>query len=588
MSDEKAYSPSKEDHTVVTTKAASYDGLWDPSHESKWTRLGLTVESFKRAPNAVIHKIDVEAAEASGKPVDQMAAKEGSAMQHQFKNRHLQMLAVAGSIGTGLFIGSGGALTRGGPAGVLIAWLIMGIMLLMVMQAAGELAIMYPVTGGFYTLSDRFIQPSWAMAMGWNYVLQWAVVLPLELIAAAVTVSFWRDDISQAVWITVFFITVIIVNIFPIGFAEEEFWTSWIKLLTVIGFLIFALIMVLGGGKSGSDYDSYVGGRYWNSPGAFANGFPGVCSVFVTAAFSFAGTEIIALAASETAQPKKHMPSAINLTFWRVTLIYVMSLLFCGLLIPYDDPDLFGTSSWDANFSPFVIVIRRANVAGLPSVVNVVICLSVLSIAMSCVFAGSRTLQGLGHQGYAPSIFTYVDKAGRPLVAVTTIIVFGPLAYVSLAKKGLTAFDWLLALSGLSTLFTWGSICVAHIRFRAAWKAQGKDLGEIPFKAAFGVPGSYLGLFLVVLVLILQLYVAVDPIDGSAPTAEGFFLSYLAFPIVLAFWAIAFFFKRDGFRKASEIDLDTGRKCWDSAEQLAAEREARIGTGPLKYIRRLF
>ncbi|KAH8918254.1 hypothetical protein BT69DRAFT_1382186 [Atractiella rhizophila] len=154
--------------------------------------------------------------------------------------------------------------------------------------------------------------------------------------------------------------------------------------------------------------------------------------------------------------------------------------------------------------------------------------------------------------------------------------------------KGLTAFDWLLALSGLSTLFTWGSICVAHIRFRAAWKAQGKDLGEIPFKAAFGVPGSYLGLFLVVLVLILQLYVAVDPIDGSAPTAEGFFLSYLAFPIVLAFWAIAFFFKRDGFRKASEIDLDTGRKCWDSAEQLAAEREARIGTGPLKYIRRLF
>lgn len=158
--------------------------------------------------------------------------------------------------------------------------------------------------------------------------------------------------------------------------------------MTVI-FLLAGIVFVCGGGPSGSRYDSYVGGRYWQSPGAFASGFKGICRVFVTAAFSFAGTELVGLAASETPNPRKTMPSAVKQTFWRITLIYISSLTLIGLLIPSDDARLLGgSSSYDASASPFVLVFTYANVKGLDHLVNATICISVLSIGLSCVYAG--------------------------------------------------------------------------------------------------------------------------------------------------------------------------------------------------------
>lgn len=194
------------------------------------------------------------------------------------------------------------------------------------------------------------------------------------------------------------------------------------------------------------------------------------------------------------------------------------------VLIPYNDHGLTGGGSWNARYSPFVIVVRRAGVEGLAHVVNAAICIAIMSIACSCVYAGSRTLHALGEQGYAPKAFAYVDKAGRPLFASMFIIAFAPIAYINLGPSGGATFDWLLALSGtfaywlprrngvsssfrisgLSTLFTWGSICYSHIRFRKAWKVQGHSVDEIPFQAAMGVVGSWSGLLLIVLVLALQ------------------------------------------------------------------------------------
>jgi amino acid transporter len=135
---------------------------------------------------------------------------------------------------------------------------------------------------------------------------------------------------------------------------------------------------------------------------------------------------------------------------------------------------------------------------------NFIILVSVVSIGNSGVYGGSRTLTALAEQGYAPKFFAYVDRAGRPLPSTIVILICGALGYVSLASGGNVVFDWLLALSGLAALFTWGSICLAHIRFRRAWKMQGHTLDEIPFKAVFGVTGSYIGLILIFLVLVAQ------------------------------------------------------------------------------------
>lgn len=366
---------------------------------------------------------------------------------------------------------------------------------------------MYPVSGGFYTYSTRFIDPSWGFAMGWNYVFQWAIVLPLELTVCAITIQYWDADTSPAVWITVFLVAIIIVNLFgALGYAEEEFWSSAFKLAATVIFMIIALVLVLGGGPKNGRYNEYWGARYWHEePGAFKNGFKGFCSVFVTAAFSFSGTELVGLAAAESHNPARSLPGAIKQVFWRITLFYILGLFFVGLLINADDPALLSESAYaDAKASPFVLVGKYAGLKGFDHFMNVVILVSVLSIGVSSVYGGSRTLTALAQQGYAPKLFSYIDRGGRPLPSVCIIILFGALAYVNLNGKGPVIFDWLLALSGLATLFTWGSICLAHIRFRKAWAYHGHTLDEIPFHAVGGVYGSWLGLFLVVIVLIAQ------------------------------------------------------------------------------------
>ena len=372
--------------------------------------------------------------------------------------------------------------------------------------ALGELAVLYPVSGAFYTYSARFIDPSWGFAMGWNYVFQWIAVLPLELTVCGITIQYWNADISVAVWITVFLLAIVVVNIFgALGYAEEEFWASTFKLSATVIFLIICLVLVLGGGPKGGRYDEYWGARFWYEPTSFKNGFKGFCSVFVTAAFSFSGTELVGLAAAESKNPLRSLPGAIKQVFWRVTIFYILGLFFVGLLIDCNDPSLLSDSAYaNAKASPFVLIGKYAGLKGFDHFMNLVILVSVLSIGVSGVYGGSRTLTALAEQGYAPKVFTYIDRSGRPLPSVIFCMSFGLLAFVNLNAKGPVVFDWLLAISGLAALFTWGSICLAHIRFRKAWKYHGHTLDELPFKAAGGVIGSWIGLSINVIVLMAQ------------------------------------------------------------------------------------
>jgi amino acid transporter len=456
---------------------------------------------------------------------------------------------------------------------------------------------MYPVSGGFYTYSTRFIDPSWGFAMGWNYVFQWAIVLPLELLVAGFTVQYWdgAKPVSVAVFITVFWIFICLINVMgTLGYAEEEFVSSCIKLSATVIFMIIALVLVLGGGPSNGMYSEYWGARTWYDPGAFNNGFKGFCTVFVTAAFSFSGTELVGLAAAETKNPLKSLPGAIRQIFWRITLFYILGLFFVGLLVPYNNEDLLGSST-DANTSPFVIAGKNAGLVGFDSFMNVVILVSVVSIGVSGVYGGSRTLTALADQGYAPKCFTYIDRAGRPLWSVVFILMWGPLAYMNLASTGATVFLWFQSLSGLAALFTWGSICLAHIRFRKAWAYHGHTLDEIPFKAAGGVIGSWIGIGIIVIVLIAQVgpsipyltkhlltksqfYTAISPIDKRLGTATDFFSAYLAIFVVAVFWIVGYLWKREGWLRTAQMDVDTGRRelDWD----LINRERAEIATWP--------
>ena len=546
-----------------------------PAHRGLGTRV---VDSFRKAESpamaAVNNQVPYEAGAADESDPNYLAS--ATLLKRRLKGRHLQMIAIGGSIGTGLFVGSGLALSTGGPAALLIDFSIIGIMLFCVVHALGELAVLFPIAGSFSVYSTRFIDPAWGFAMGWNYVMQWLVVLPLELTAAGITISYWNSGLNIAIFIAIFLVLITAINLCGVrGYGEAEFVFSIIKVVAVIGFIIVGIVINCGGAPVGG----YLGSETWRNPGAFANGFKGVCSVFVTAAFSFAGTELCGLAAAETADPRKTLPRAVKQVFWRITLFYIVALLIVGLIVPYTDPQLLsGTSSYDANASPFVIAIQNAGIKVLPDIMNAVILIAVLSVGNSSTYGSSRTLAAIAEIGQAPKIFAFIDRQGRPMYALIVALLLGALAFINVASVGTQVFNWLIALSGLSTLFTWGSICFAHIRFRKAWRVQGYTVDELPFKAALGVWGSWLGFILVVLVLIAQFYTAVWPIGGT-PNAQAFFEAYLAAPIVLAsfiFWKI---FKRTKIVRSHEVDLVSGRRHMNLKELKAEERAEQAHWG---------
>lgn len=294
--------------------------------------------------------------------------------------------------------------------------------------------------------------------------------------------------------------------------------------------------------------------------------------MFVTAAFSFAGTELVGLAAAETANPRKSLPTAVKQVFWRITLFYIVSLTLIGLLVPYTEGRLTeGSSSADARASPFVIAIENAGISVLPSIMNVVIMIAVLSVGNSSVYGSSRTLAALAEQGQAPAIFAYIDRRGRPMVGIALSAALGLLGYLAASEKQGEAFTWMLAISGLSSIFTWGSVCLAHIRFRRGWKKQGHTLDELAYTSQPGVIGSYLGFLLNCLVLIAQFWVAVWPI-GKKPNAEQFFSAYLAVPVVLAFYIGYKIYYKTPFIRSADMDLVTGRRELDLDHILAEER----------------
>jgi len=217
----------------------------------------------------------------------------------------------------------------------------------------------------------------------------------------------------------------------------------------------------------------------------------------------------------------------------------------------------------------------------LPSVMNVVILIAVLSVGNSSVYGSSRTLAALAEQNQAPKIFAYIDRKGRPLVAIIAASLLGLLCYVVAGgtDTSSTALNWLYSLSGLSSIFTWASICGAHIRFRSAWKKQGHSLDELAFKSQAGVIGSWIGLILNILVLIAQFWTSAWPIGYGEKTpnerAENFFLNYLAFPVVILFYLPYKLYYKTPFMRSADMDLQTGRRELDTAALIEADRVER-------------
>ncbi|KAJ5491435.1 General amino-acid permease GAP2 [Penicillium diatomitis] len=585
--DEKAHESGGKVPQVAGESLPAY-GESEPTKGSFGQRI---MDSFKQDPNARVSSGGHAGADGSRFDAEAAAVNTAqSPLQRSLKGRHLQMIAIGGSIGTGLFVGSGSVLAAGGPASVIIAYVLIGVMLYCTVHALGEMAVLFPVAGSFAHYSTRFVDPAWGFAMGWNYALQWLVVLPLEIVAASITIDYWSPGVSNAAWVAIFWVMIVSINMFGVkGYGEAEFVFSLIKVIAVIGFIILGIVLNCGGGPEGG----YIGGKFWHNPGAFNNGFKGLCSVFVNAAFAFAGTELVGLAAAETANPRKSLPGAVKQVFWRIALFYVVALTVVGLLVSFKDPRLLNkSSSVDAKASPFVIAIENAGIQGLPSLMNVVILIAVLSVGNSSVYGSSRTLAALAEQGQAPRFLAYIDRKGRPLWAICVSAVIGLLCFLAASDKQSVAFAWMMALSGLSSIFTWGSVCLAHIRFRRAWRVQGHSLNELAFQSQPGVIGSWIGFIFNCLVLVAQFWVGFAPIGYGEMTTgalvESWFSAFLAAPVVLLFYIPYKIYFKTKILRSHEMDLSTGRRDLDIQHLIEQERAEQAAWPRWKKIYKIF
>ncbi|KAK2808784.1 hypothetical protein FQN50_004457 [Emmonsiellopsis sp. PD_5] len=489
-------------------------------------------------------------------------------LKRKLKSRHLQMIAIGGTIGTGLFIGSGGAISKSGPAGALIAYAFVGSIVYSVIVSLGEMATYIPIAGAFTSYATRFVDPSLGFAMGWIYWFSWAITFALELTATGLIIQYWNDQIPIGIFIAVFWVFITGINLLPVSFyGEIEFWFSTVKVLTVAGFMIFGICINAGAGQQG-----YLGFTYWKNPGAFAPyllevigedkvataKFIGFWAVLVQAGFSYQGTELVGIAAGETENPRRAVPAAIKKTFYRILFLFVLTIFFIGILIPYTNQDLLSDAS-DASASPFVIAAKLAGVKTLPGLINAVLLTVVLSAANSNVYSGSRVIVGLAQDGCAPAFMMKTTKGGVPIYSVLATAALGLLGFLNLSNNGSVVFDWFMNISSIAGFISWSCINGCHLAFMRALRARNMSRDALPYKAPFQPFLAWYGLFFNILIIITQGFTAFIPWDTSS-----FFISYVSLMLFVVLYAGHKLFFRTGFVRPEEADLDTGRMEFDA------------------------
>ncbi|KAF9477031.1 amino acid permease [Pholiota conissans] len=482
-----------------------------------------------------------------------------SPLVRQLKNRHVAMISIGGVIGTGLFLGTAGALENGGPVGLVLGYLLMGSVCYSVMVSLGEMIAFLPISGGHIKLAERFVDPAFSFTMGWNYWYNWSIILPAELSAASVLIGFWNKEINPAVWITVCMIVVIAINLLGAGaYGEAEFVFASIKVITITGLIILGIVLDLGGGPN----HDRLGFRFWKDPGPFVQfaniggskgRFLGFFAVLTQAAFSYIGTELVAIAAGEAKNPRRNIPKAIKRVYIRILLFYILGTIVIGLLVPSNDPRLdIKEVKGTAGASPFVIAIERAGIKSLPSIINACLLTSAWSAASSDLYASSRALYGLAFAGNAPKVFLRTTKSGLPYVSITFCSLFALLGYMAVSAGAGRVFGWFANLTAIAGLMTWFGICFTYIRFNKGLVAQGIDRKTLPYTSALQPYAAYYGACACLIISILSGW-SVFLKDSWA--TDTFITNYLPLALFPVFYFGARFYYRGSMKKPHEMDF---------------------------------
>jgi amino acid transporter, AAT family len=419
---------------------------------------------------------------------------ESEKLQRGLDNRHIQLIALGGAIGVGLFYGSSATIQMAGPA-ILLSYLIGGIVIFTIMRALGEMAVDEPISGSFSSYAHRYLGPFAGYLTGWTYWFMWVVVGMAEITVIGVYVNYWFPDIPQWVTALATLVVVTLINLMNVkAFGEFEFWLALIKVVAIIGMILVGLGIILfgfgnGGQPMGLD-------NLWAHGGFMPNGIEGILLSLVLVMFSFGGVELVGITAGEAKDPRKSIPSAINNVVWRILIFYIGALGIMMILYPWNEVG--------SNGSPFVLIFDKIGIPGAAHIINFVVLTAALSAFNSGMFSTGRMLYNLSLQNNGPKYFGKLNKHQTPrrgiLFSASFLLVAVFLNYIIPEK----VFMFISSVATVAVITSWTIILLTQIKFRQSKTKE--EVGKLAFKMPLHPFSNYVALVFLAFVIVLMAF----------------------------------------------------------------------------------
>ncbi|KOS43719.1 hypothetical protein ACN38_g5393 [Penicillium nordicum] len=501
-------------------------------------------------------------------------AENADSLQRHLGNRQIQLIAIGGSIGTALFVSIGTGLYHGGPGSLFIAFTVQCMFLAMVNNCLAEMTTAFPVSGGFIRLAGKWVDDALGFMVGWNFFFYEALLIPFEISAFTLVLSFWSDKITEPGPVAGVCIGVILVygslNVLAVkAYGEAEFWLSGGKVILIFSLFFFTFITMVGGNPA---HDAY-GFRHWNNPGSFMEyldtgalgRFEGFLGSLWSACFAVVGPEYISMVAAEAKRPRVYIKNAFKTVYIRFGLFFIGGALAVGIVCAANDPQLVavvtGGSSGSASASPYVIGMRNLGISIFPSIINALLLTSIFSAGNTYTYCAIRTLYGLALEGRAPRVLTYTTRNGVPIYCFGVVMIFPMLSFLQCSSSSSIVITWFANLVTAGGLINYIVITLTYIFFHRACKAQGFDRRALSYFGYFQPYCAYIAFVWMIIVTIVYGYPAYKP--WSVSTFWSNYTMQIVIPPLFLIWKII---KKTKFVKAHEADLVWERPLIDAYE----------------------
>ncbi|KAM0550271.1 hypothetical protein ACHAPJ_008941 [Fusarium lateritium] len=503
-------------------------------------------------------------------------------LQRKLGNRQVQLIAIGGSIGTASFVSIGVGLIKGGPGSLLIAYTIYSCMLGLVNNCIAEMATYMPITSAFIRMAGHWVDEAFGFMAGWNFFLYEAILIPFEISALNLVLTYWRDDIPVAAVVAACIIAYFVLNAVTVKwYGEAEFWLSSGKVILLLIVFSFTFITMCGGNPK---HDAY-GFRHWKNPGPFAEyrstgdlgRFEGFLGSMWSAAFTIVGPEYVCMVSGETKLPRRYLKNAFKTTYARFAFFFIGGALTVGVAIAYNDETLVSILTGEAGgagtaaASPYVIAMTNLGVGTLPHITNALLITSIFSAGNAYTYCGTRSLYGLALEGQAPAILRKTTKNGVPIYCLCVIMVFPCLAFLNVSSSSGVVLTWLTNLITAAQIIDYIVICITYVFWYKACKAQGLDRSTLPYYARFQPYSAWIsGVFLTGVVCTYG-YTVLTPGGWDVGTFFTYYTMLFAAPLFYFGWK---FTKKTKIIKPHEADLVWERPMIDAYEASYDEDDA--------------